>query len=142
MNIFIFIFNFFFFCSSDNKAILAYKYSMQVTKVCLCVNALAQSYIRRLIVYTYWNVVCRNLLKEWHQIMVILTHLMSILFPLYINKPKNTCSSSQVCIIRLYYKYCNNFSAFTFNLYEGIVMACSCFNSLIFAIMSDVYWQI
>lgn len=88
------------------------------------------------------GMLCRNLLKEWHQIMVILTHLMSILFPLYINKPKNTCSSSQVCIIRLYYKYCNNFSAFTFNLYEGIVMACSCFNSLIFDIMSDVYWQI
>lgn len=50
---------FFFFCSSD-KAILAYKYSMQVTKVCLCVNALALSYIRRLIVYTYWNVVQKS----------------------------------------------------------------------------------
>lgn len=33
---------------------------MQVTKVCLCVNALAQSYIRRLIVYTYWNVVQKS----------------------------------------------------------------------------------
>lgn len=33
---------------------------MQVTKVCLCVNALALSYIRRLIVYTYWNVVQKS----------------------------------------------------------------------------------
>lgn len=33
---------------------------MQVTKVCLCVNALALSYSRRLIVYTYWNVVQKS----------------------------------------------------------------------------------
>lgn len=33
---------------------------MQVTKVCLCVNALALSYSRRLIVNTYWNVVQKS----------------------------------------------------------------------------------